>query len=345
MAFDCTGCKKTFEGLDFMECCRCKNKYHYACINYTLRKFSNLSNTVKANWICPSCRCNEPKSCGNSITPVRPSTAASKSDCENITQRSKASRSATQCTCISSESIREIIREELRDALNSQLVEIRTQIGTFEQSITFLSGEYDKLKKECDLRSNHIIALQKDTDMLRTSNNELLVRLRQVEQQSRSSNIEINCVPEHKTEKLLNIVQHLGKIVKCPVREEDIHYCSRIAKLNNNNPRPRSILVRFSSPRLRDTFLAASISFNKANPKDRLCSAHLGIADDKRSPMYVVENLTPENKALHAAARIKAKELNYKFIWVRDVGKFFLRKSHDSKFILVKDRLILDSLK
>lgn len=146
---DCAGCKKALDGSDFMKCFRCMDKYHYACLNYTLKQFTSLSNTVKANWVCPSCRCNEPKSGDNSNTPVRSVTSIPKSalECENITQRSKSSRNTTtRCTCVSPESIREIIREELRDALNYQLVEIKTQIGVFEQSLTYLSAEYDKLK-------------------------------------------------------------------------------------------------------------------------------------------------------------------------------------------------------
>lgn len=164
-----------------------------------------------------------------------------------------------------------------------------------------------------------------------------------MEQLSRTNNLEIQCVPEHKSENLYSTVQQLANTIKCPLAESDLQYCTRIAKFNTNSPRPRSILVKFSSRRLRNNFLAGIIKFNRNNQSNKLNTSHLGFGDKKISPVFVSEHLTPETKSLHAAARHKAKELNYKFTWVRD-GKVFLRKSETSNFILVKDTEVLKSL-
>ncbi|KAL4718051.1 hypothetical protein ACJJTC_018528 [Scirpophaga incertulas] len=115
--------------------------------------------------------------------------------------------------------------------------------------------------------------LERENEQLRNSTKDLSQRLQQLEQLSRSNNLEIQCVPENKNEKLYNTIQHLG---------------------------------------------------------------------DKK-PVYVSEHLTPESKSLHAASRLKAKQLNYKFVWVRD-GKVFVRKTESSSFILIKDSLALDKL-
>ncbi|CAG9784798.1 unnamed protein product [Diatraea saccharalis] len=53
---------------------------------------------------------------------------------------------------------------------------------------------------------------------------------------------------------------------------------------------------------------------------------------------------SPSNKALHAAARAKAKELSYKFVWVRD-GRIFMRKSETSDFTHVRNGEVLEKLK
>ncbi|CAH2088155.1 unnamed protein product [Euphydryas editha] len=84
------------------------------------------------------------------------------------------------------------------------------------------------------------------------------------------------------------------------IYEIDILNCTRTAKLKRSSPRPRSIVVQLSSPRLRDELLAASIKYNKGKPLER-----------DRTPVFVCEHLSPTNKVLHAAARKRAKEAGY----------------------------------
>lgn len=44
--------------------------------------------------------------------------------------------------------------------------------------------------------------------------------------------------------------------------------------------------------------------------------------------------LSPVNKSLHAAARIRAKELNYKYTWINN-GRIFMRKDDFGEAILI----------
>lgn len=48
------------------------------------------------------------------------------------------------------------------------------------------------------------------------------------------------------------------------------------------------------------------------------------------------EHLTLHNKHLHAAARRKAKEAGFKFVWVRD-GRILVRRNEQSHAITIKD--------
>lgn len=93
---------------------------------------------------------------------------------------------------------------------------------------------------------------------------------------------------------------------------------------------------------VRDTVLTAVKQFNKAHPKDKLNSSHLGLAGEKK-PVFVSEHLTPANKQLHAAARKTAKDKNIEFVWVQN-GRVFMRKDKDAIKILVKDLDVLKSL-
>ncbi|KAJ8729003.1 hypothetical protein PYW07_006699 [Mythimna separata] len=130
-----------------------------------------------------------------------------------------------------------------------------------------------------------------------------------MDQLSRSTNIEIQYVPEHRAENVVSIIRQLGQVVKCPVNDGDISYCSRGAQSNPQSTRPRTNLVKFNTPRTRDSLLAATIQYNKNHPKEKLDTEALGL-DDEKIAIFVMENLTKEIKNIHAAARHRGKELN-----------------------------------
>ncbi|XP_075990333.1 uncharacterized protein LOC142985985 [Anticarsia gemmatalis] len=184
--------------------------------------------------------------------------------------------------------------------------------------------------------------LKKENESLRIELNILSSRVRTMDQLSRSSNLELQCVPEHKSENLLNTVKQLGRVVNCPINDSDILYCSRVAKNNPKSSRPRTILVKLITPRLRDSLLASTIMYNKDHPKEKLNSSSLGI-DDKKSAIYVSENLTMENKSLHAAARLRAKQLNYKYVWVRG-GRIYVRKGPEFESVYIRNSDTLNKL-
>lgn len=337
--FECAGCPGALDDAPVLQCHLCNDKYHIVCTRISVQDFNVMSLEMRKLWICDVCRCKQPRG-DHSNTPVRNSPV----DVGFVTQRVKT---RSTCSCLSATSVREIIREELRNIfnndLNPRIQEIKNTIATYEASLSFLSQDMEKVKSDYAIHSAQIQVITKENDSLRTANQAISTRLMQLEQQTRASNIEIQCVPENKHENLINTVQQLGKIIKCPVSKENIHFCARTAKKNTSSPRPRSILVKFSSPRLRDEFLAATIKYNKSNSSDKLSTSHLGIGGDKKTPIYVVENLTPEGKILHAATRRKAKELGYQFVWIRD-GKIFARKSDGSNYVYIRNHDTLNNL-
>lgn len=85
------------------------------------------------------------------------------------------------------------------------------------------------------------------------------------------------------------------------------------------------------------------ISFNKKNKDDKLCTHHLGYGG-ARKPVFVSKHLSPVNKSFHAAARIRAKELNFKYTWVRN-GRIFMRRDDFGEAVLVRNKECLDLIK
>lgn len=264
---------------------------------------------------------------------------------------------ATTENILSRDDVRDIIQEVMKTelstllskfnetmiaTLNKELQPINEKIAAMDNSMQFMNSQYEDLLKEHASSKETIIELQKENLEMSKNINSLNARVDQLEQQTRSNNVEIQCLPEKKHENLLNIVSEISKVTGCVVENRDILHCTRVAKLNPNNTRPRSIVVQLASPRLRDEFLASIINFNKKNKDNKLNSVHLGYAEPKTA-IFVTEHLSPTYRALHAAARVKARELAYKFVWIRN-GRIFMRKVQESEHIMVKNMDTLNKL-
>ncbi|XP_026744662.1 putative leucine-rich repeat-containing protein DDB_G0290503 [Trichoplusia ni] len=243
--------------------------------------------------------------------------------------------------------IKEIIKEEFSEMLthlnktvistiNQELLPIKEEIEGIRESMFFMNAKFEDLKKGHESSKETVKKLEQENQELKTTVVELNERLNNLEQQSRSNNLEVQCVPENKNENVYSIIAQLARVVNCDISEKDVVHCTRIAKTNSSSTRPRSIIVQLSTIRKRDELLAATIKYNKTNPQDKLNCSHLGYAGPI-TPVYVAEHLSPTNRALHAATRIKAKEKNYKYIWVRN-GRIFVRKTDGEEVLQIKTK-------
>ncbi|XP_063838176.1 uncharacterized protein LOC135087308 [Ostrinia nubilalis] len=191
--------------------------------------------------------------------------------------------------------------------------------------------------------------LKTETSVLRDQNTrlsenvkELSHKLAVIEQQARECNLEIQCLPETLKENLLSTVLQLGRVLSCPLEEKDILSCTRVARLNPKSTRPKSVIVKLPSTRVRDNLLAACLNYNKSHPKEKLHSSLLGYGGDRKQ-IYVCEHLSPSNRSLHAQARQFRKDNDYKYLWVRN-GRILMRKDDQSPVLWVHDTEALQAL-
>ncbi|CAH0405335.1 unnamed protein product [Chilo suppressalis] len=345
----CPGCCTPISKAESITCSAkaCKKIFHLLCTGT-----SELTTHQKKNWTCPYCQAAAKVGGDNSRTPAKAS--------ENVTFRNKPNRpeicSQTNST-LTIDVIRDVIREELNKVKKSMIVELEESlramvkhelkgfsesIDCLEKSVLFITEEYDSIKKDLACKTETI-------QYLRTENNKLIetvrcigTRLEIMEQHNRSCNLEIQCVPEYKNENIHTLIKQLAQTISCDLNESDVHQYTRIAKSNKNDQRPRSIILKLATPRIRDKFLAAVITYNKNHASEKLNSSHLGFGGVNQ-PIYVAEHLSPANRALHAAARLKAKKKGYRFVWVKQ-GKIFMRKDEDSEYIYIKTMELLEKI-
>lgn len=343
-------CNNEFEsaGGKCMICDTCKKSYHYACLSI---KESPNKTGARKSWKCPTCLSSTPRTSRNDSTPIR-----------NITLSRANKRQATEDPSLpmpecNKEDIRSIIREIIKQecsemlkqininimcTINKELAPVREEIREINKSMKFINDTFEEIKMEQNLAKEKMKEIELENKQLRSTLGDLQAKTNILEQQSRKCNLEIQCVPENKKENVCTIITQLGRVVKCDIKEQDIMHCTRIAKSNTSSARPRSIIVQLATPRLRDQLLASITKFNQENPQEKLNCSHLGFAGEK-FPVYVAEHLSPANRALHAAARIKAKEMHYKYVWVRD-GKIFVRKIEGAEYILIKNMSSLSKI-
>ncbi|XP_060810058.1 uncharacterized protein LOC132904158 [Amyelois transitella] len=334
----CRKCKKQIKATDVKGCSKCAATYHYQCLDISPENFAKESKAYKCSWKCTECKSIDRRGdISDTLSPSATSShAGDSSDISNIADlKSYFDRSLEEAL---SRQRKDIIRDFAADSADT-----RAKLQELTTSIQYMSDRYDQLQealeqksKDCEELRSENKELRSDLGILQAQVEDLGSKLNQFEQLSRDNNLEIQCVPEHSAENLKSVINQLAGTVGHPLREHEILNYHRVAKINKDTKRPKSIIVKLSSPLIRDSLLAAVKTFNRTHQSDKLNSAHLGLADKDKQPIYVCEHLTPTNKQLHAAARKAAKDKNFQFVWVRN-GRVFMRKDPASKSFVVKD--------
>ncbi|CAG4967489.1 unnamed protein product [Colias eurytheme] len=334
----------------FILCLKCNKKYHFACMSLDDKLFNS---EMKAVWSCPDCVRSIPRSNKNDNTPIR-----------NISTTRGSKRQALNSPPMDPEHsliIRDSVREAVDEAIKENMKEmfskihdniraaivkefkpIKEELSQLKDSMNFINSSYEEFKRDIESYKSKVLALENQNIRLINAVDDLQSRINQSEQQLRQNNVELQCVPERNNEDLVKIVNNLCTTIQSNINEKDILHCTRTAKANRASNRPRSIIIQLSSAKVRDELLASTSKYNKSNPQNKLNSTHLGISGAS-SPVYVSEHLSPANKAIHAATRIKAKDKGYKFVWIRN-GRIYLRKNEGSELIFVKSLDILNKI-
>lgn len=345
-------CSVGLQDQNYITCSKCAFAYHVECLSSSC----DQEKPTTSAWTCPLCLGTQSKgNDDNMSTPVRYN--------PNITVRPGKRQALT-----SPPNEKPVTRDEMQDIIQGVMVQfhqtmrttieeilgaklkslkdeiknVKDEIKDVKDSMDFMNTKYEAINREHADSSEKIKSLETENSAMQSKIADLSNRVNQMEQKARMNNIEIQCMPERKDENLLSIITELGKSINCPVSQEHLAHYTRITKVNKDSKRPKSIVVQFNSPRMRDQFLAATIKFNKSKPQDKLNSSHAGIPG-ARTPIFVCEHLSTNNKALHAAARQAAKTKCYKYVWVRS-GRIYMRKTDNSDYKLIRDFDTLNKL-
>lgn len=272
-------------------------------------------------------------------------------DINNVTQRRvKPSTSSVQSSPTTLDSldpgmtqlIRNEIRLAIREAITEEIERIKKELSCFEESIMYMNAQFDILQNTVFECKNETKKIKIENENLQATVKDLESKVLLLEQESYQSNIEIQCLPEYKQENLASTIQQIGKVISFPITEKDIQSCFRVRKQDQKSKKPKAVICKLSNRLQRDNFLAAVLRYNKSHSNEKLNTKLLGFGDSG-SPIYISEHLTKTNRDLHAATRIKAKEKQYKYVWIRS-GKIFIRKDDNSPARLITHKECLNSI-
>ncbi|KAL4715754.1 hypothetical protein ACJJTC_006333 [Scirpophaga incertulas] len=330
MATLCVACLSEVKNKCELKCSRCKEYYHFQCVGYVAESYKRLDIDFKKKWICTSCNCKQRKPGNNSETPARNNVHLSplpnQSDYDNITLRAKPKEtpntSPSPHSHISEETLRSIIRQEvvhilgesLKKHVDGPIRELKNEIRSIHDFMSFINEKFEELKPNCAEQFSVVQKITQENTTLHITIQTMSERLSRLDQLSRASNLEIQCVPESNSENVIKLVQQLGRTVKCPIKEQDIFYCSRIAKMIPNNTQPRSILVKLAAHGC-----VIPYSFPLYQSLSQSCDQ--GIGGKTSCPIYDI----------------------CKFVWIRG-GKISMRKDDSANYTFVKNTDTLSRL-
>ncbi|CAG5008083.1 unnamed protein product [Parnassius apollo] len=137
-------------------------------------------------------------------------------------QKKQRSKSDSNDSYIKEDSLRSIIKQEITDTIkqlvSEHLANIASQVTGFHESLAFFSKQYDELMQTVKERNEVIQSLIQRNDNLSSQVRSLTERIEQLEQNMRAPNVEINGIPEHKSENLLKTIEQLGFAIENPPR-------------------------------------------------------------------------------------------------------------------------------
>ncbi|XP_069358487.1 uncharacterized protein [Maniola hyperantus] len=334
-----SGCGRPLVEQSLMQCRLCKLSYHCECLNINPHQYSTLSKDYLATWQCPSC-CNvSRRHRGNrENTPVRSSAVAPVEETTSSKPPERNPTHADQDWRAFAQELQGMLhawRQEIDGSLNQirgdiktafselklEIQSLRTEQASMRSALTSLTTDVTELKSstkfqaeqygDLEKKVHDLEGLKKETQVSSTLVSSLEYKIDSLEQQARQCNIEICNVPDKRNENLISILEAIGTTIKYPILQKDVVSIHRVPHANQQNNKPKNIIVKFSTRILRDNILSA---FRKARG---VKSDQCGISGQSHV-IYMNEHLTLKNKQLFRECREEAKKYNYKYVWIRN---------------------------
>lgn len=354
----CDSCKKSLPMTgEYVKCLNCGGKYHYSpCATVSESTYSIMSADRKATWKCHICRGEKSRS--KSPNNLYQEVIHEEQQNQQQPQANKQQRNDDDNDAHPDESNNKRFKDSINlNTLNSSLNELKFDVTAIKTSTT---NELTSINANINTLNNNIIAsnnaireemanaflkLTEAISTLTTQVNDLKqeseskeIRIRtlenkvnSMEQQLLNKNIEIKNI-KHNNMEPSQVIKTIAASVNVNITDSDI---SNAYKIKNYE----KIIVEFSSLNKKKELMS---KINKHRVSGTLFKNNIDgqqKSDDinnSNNTIYINDQLTAHNRRLLWQAKSKAKELGWKFVWVRE-GNIFAKKNENSSPILIRN--------
>lgn len=324
----CLACERVVKEGESVKCSTvdCKNVYHFECVGMTRSGFSKLSAKSKSAWRCPDA-CTRILRDNNSNTPVR-----------LIHQQQSVSGDGPSSSALLDKNVKDYFDNKFasmleccRNDFQELLLPLRNELRAVSDRINAWEDKLIALEEKISAQDEISLVLQSENSELKDRMHDMVNKLNDIDQASRSCNIELQNIPFNKNENLIKIVQSVGKLVSVDIPSNCIRAVHRVAAAAaSQSDRPKNVVLQLTTRRLRDELLHA------ARVRRTLSTDQIGIQTTPPRRFYVNEHLNLANKILYSKARKTVADKSYKYVWVKN-SSIFVRKTDTSKIIRIRE--------
>jgi hypothetical protein len=231
---------------------------------------------------------------------------------------------------------------------SSDIAEIKQDIKDFksdvDKSIEFCSAQISDCLAALEDHKNKLAKCENTIEQLSSENKSLKKQLIDMknaevaaEQYSRSNCLEIRGVPEEKQENIVAVVKNVAKTLNFSLEESMIDAVHRLSKNPNDPTAHRGIIIKFCRR------LDMEEMRRRSRIKNGFSAAELGY--ESESKVFVNLSLTRETRALWQETRAFKARMGYKYAWITNAGKVFLRREEGARAVRIATKSDLELLK
>ena len=222
---------------------------------------------------------------------------------------------------------------ELR-GLKEELTTQKNKVIVLEESVSFISDGYEKVKSENETMKNQIEILKVDNNklakkmlVLEENDKQTNIKLNQIENLMKGNNVEIQGVPAFENENMEMVAMKVLKKVDPRLERHHMGKIRRLRTIDAISNQEKKEGKRIFNPILV-TFKSREQKVKIMKEKKKLYDADL--SDIKAERVYINENLTKSSRNLLYLARRFKEEKGWKYAWSSS-GTILLRKDEKSK--------------
>lgn len=277
----------------------CNRYFHISCVSEEVK-----TRGAKKDFLCDTCKKDKSKSSSSlGSSKSTPGTTLTKEFLINMMEAFKTE-----------------MFNELK-AHNKEFCEFKTSLSFFSEKMDDTAKQLQEVNKQYKEIKSEYDALKRENDTIKQEMKELKIRVRNMEQYSRRSNIEIAGVPQTAKEDVISVITDVGKAIGITLRPEEVVATHRVPSFRPERTPP--LIVQFTSKMVRDEWIT------KARGRKDL-TADLVHRDFPKRRLFIGEHLTPETKMLLSRTKDRCKAIDWRYVWCRE-GKVFARKADGEK--------------